>query len=94
MGQDARPAITGITLFAGFASTVGWPLSSYLEGLYDWRVVCMFWALCTCCSAFRSMPCYRVPSPTRGKWLKNKSRLELSLRAETTQASVLSALPI
>ncbi|CAM4371040.1 Major facilitator superfamily MFS_1 [Comamonas aquatilis] len=43
-GQDARPAITGITLFAGFASTVGWPLSSYLEGLYDWRVVCMFWA--------------------------------------------------
>ena len=43
-GQDARPAITGITLFAGFASTVGWPLSSYLEGLYDWRVVCMVWA--------------------------------------------------
>lgn len=43
-GHDARPAITGITLFAGFASTVGWPLSSYLEGLYDWRVVCMFWA--------------------------------------------------
>ncbi|MGB6007787.1 MFS transporter [Castellaniella sp.] len=43
-GQSSRPAITGITLFAGFASTVGWPLSSYLEGLYDWRVVCMFWA--------------------------------------------------
>ena len=43
-GQDARPAITGITLFAGFASTVGWPLSSYMEGIYDWRVVCMFWA--------------------------------------------------
>lgn len=43
-GQEARPAITGITLFAGFASTVGWPLSSYLEGLYDWRAVCMFWA--------------------------------------------------
>jgi predicted MFS family arabinose efflux permease len=43
-GQDARPAITGITLFAGFASTVGWPLSSFLEGLYDWRAVCMFWA--------------------------------------------------
>lgn len=44
-GQDARPAITGITLFAGFASTVGWPLSSYLEGLFDWRIVCMFWAV-------------------------------------------------
>jgi MFS family permease len=29
-GVDARRAITGITLFAGFASTVGWPLSTYL----------------------------------------------------------------
>ncbi|WP_084635892.1 MFS transporter [Comamonas sp. B-9] len=43
-GQNARPTITGIALIAGFASTVGWPLSSYLQGLYDWRVVCMFWA--------------------------------------------------
>ncbi|MEO7886272.1 MAG: MFS transporter, partial [Polaromonas sp.] len=29
-GKDARGAITGITLFAGFASTVGWPLSTWL----------------------------------------------------------------
>lgn len=43
-GQGARPAITGITLFAGFASTVGWPLSSYLESLYGWQVVCFVWA--------------------------------------------------
>lgn len=43
-GQGARPAITGITLFAGFASTVGWPLSSYLESMYGWQVVCMVWA--------------------------------------------------
>jgi MFS family permease len=27
-GQGARSAITGITLIAGFASTVGWPLSA------------------------------------------------------------------
>lgn len=43
-GQKARPVITGITLFAGFASTVGWPLSSYIEGLYGWQAVCLFWA--------------------------------------------------
>ena len=43
-GQNARSAITGITLFAGFASTVGWPLSSYLDSQYGWRVVCMVWA--------------------------------------------------
>src|SRR6516165_8752143 len=29
-GRDARNAITGITLFAGFASTVGWPTSAML----------------------------------------------------------------
>lgn len=44
-GQDARRAITGITLFAGFASTVGWPLSSYLENAFGWRETCMAWAL-------------------------------------------------
>src|SRR6267154_1057954 len=26
-GRDARKSITGITLIAGFASTIGWPLS-------------------------------------------------------------------
>ena len=29
-GHDSRNAITGITLIAGFASTVGWPLSVFL----------------------------------------------------------------
>ncbi|MNY84670.1 putative sialic acid transporter [compost metagenome] len=42
--QNARSSITGITLFAGFASTVGWPLSSYLESLYSWSAVCLVWA--------------------------------------------------
>lgn len=44
-GQDARRTITGITLFAGFASTVGWPLSSYLAHEFGWREACMAWAL-------------------------------------------------
>lgn len=43
-GQEARRAITGITLFAGFASTVGWPLSAYLESTVGWRGACMVWA--------------------------------------------------
>lgn len=43
-GQDARRAITGITLFAGFASTVGWPLSAWLEGNVGWRGACLAWA--------------------------------------------------
>ena len=43
-GQEARSAITGITLFAGFASTVGWPLSAALEAQVGWRGACMTWA--------------------------------------------------
>ncbi len=43
-GKDARNSITGITLIAGFASTVGWPLSAVLELHYGWRTACFVWA--------------------------------------------------
>jgi MFS family permease len=43
-GDTARSAITGITLFAGFASTVGWPLSAWLNDAYGWREACAVWA--------------------------------------------------
>ena len=43
-GRDARDAITGITLIAGFASTVGWPLSAALEIGIGWRGACGVWA--------------------------------------------------
>jgi predicted MFS family arabinose efflux permease len=44
-GSDARSAITGITLIAGFASTVGWPLSSLGLETVGWRETCYAWAL-------------------------------------------------
>jgi MFS family permease len=43
-GDDARKAITGITLIAGFASTVGWPLSSFGLDAIGWRGTCFAWA--------------------------------------------------
>ena len=43
-GRDARGAITGITLIAGFASTVGWPLSAFLNDAVGWRGACLAWA--------------------------------------------------
>ena len=43
-GQDARSAITGITLIAGFASTVAWPLSSLGLETIGWRDTCYAWA--------------------------------------------------
>jgi hypothetical protein len=43
-GRAARGPITGITLIAGFASTVGWPLSALLEAHFSWRGACLVWA--------------------------------------------------
>jgi MFS family permease len=43
-GRDARNAITGITLFAGFASTIGWPTSAIFIGAFGWRGACLAWA--------------------------------------------------
>jgi len=43
-GHDSRGAITGITLIAGFASTVGWPTTALLEHSVGWRGACLAWA--------------------------------------------------
>jgi MFS family permease len=43
-GTEARRAITGITLIAGFASTIGWPLTAWLEVSFGWRNACFAWA--------------------------------------------------
>lgn len=40
----ARNVITGITLIAGFASTIGWPLTTVLEVQFGWRGACLAWA--------------------------------------------------
>ncbi len=43
-GRDARAPITGITLIAGFASTIGWPASAWFEHAFGWREACFIWA--------------------------------------------------
>jgi predicted MFS family arabinose efflux permease len=43
-GEAARGAITGITLMAGFASTIGWPLTAYGLAHIGWRDTCLAWA--------------------------------------------------
>jgi MFS family permease len=43
-GRDARAPITGITLLAGFASTIGWPLTALLDAQIGWRGTCLAWA--------------------------------------------------
>jgi predicted MFS family arabinose efflux permease len=43
-GHAARGPITGITLIAGFASTIGWPASAALDATLGWRGACLVWA--------------------------------------------------
>lgn len=43
-GPAARGTITGITLIAGFASTVGWPVTTLLDAQFGWRGACFTWA--------------------------------------------------
>lgn len=63
----ARGAITGITLVAGFASTVSWPLTLVLEDALGWRGTCLVWAALHVCLALplnASLPVAN-PVPTR-----------------------------
>ena len=43
-GRDARSAITTLTLFGGFASTVCWPLSAFMVSEIGWRGACLVYA--------------------------------------------------
>ncbi|WP_051356803.1 MFS transporter [Azorhizobium doebereinerae] len=43
-GAAARPAITQLTLWGGFASTVCWPISAFLVAQLGWRGTCFAYA--------------------------------------------------
>lgn len=45
LGQGARPAILGVTLMAGFAGTIGWPVGTWLVANYGWRIALLLFAL-------------------------------------------------
>ena len=59
-GHDARVPITGITLMAGFASTLGWPLSAWLDHAIGWRGACLVWAGV---HVAITLPCYLAGVP-------------------------------
>ena len=43
--EDARRSIVAVTLIAGFASSVAWPLTHFVEVHSSWRTACAAWAL-------------------------------------------------
>lgn len=43
-GAGGRSAITTLTLFGGFASTICWPLTAFLVTTFGWRGTCLSYA--------------------------------------------------
>jgi predicted MFS family arabinose efflux permease len=42
--ENSNRVIAGITVFAGFSSTISWPLTSLLNGQFGWQSAVLFWA--------------------------------------------------
>ncbi|MDR7039903.1 MFS family permease [Methylobacterium sp. BE186] len=61
-GSEARPAITALTLWGGFASTVSWPLSAFLVEQAGWRGTCLAYAGLQLCVAL-PLVLALVPNP-------------------------------
>lgn len=62
-GKQARGAITSLTLWGGFASTVCWPLSAYLVEHLGWRGACAVYAAI---QIFVSLPLHAFVLPSVG----------------------------
>jgi predicted MFS family arabinose efflux permease len=75
-GEGARRAITSLTLWGGFASTVCWPLSAYLVETLGWRGACLVYASLQVCV---SLPIHlllmpRVPPAARSPEASQRER--------------------
>ena len=45
LGTKANKVIAGITVFAGFSSTISWPLTSFLNDSFNWQTAVWFWVV-------------------------------------------------
>ncbi len=70
-GRSARGPITGVTLIAGFASTIGWPFTAWITDAWGWREACLAWTalhILVGLMAYASLPHSTPPAkvPTTG----------------------------
>lgn len=80
-GASARSAISWVTLYGGFASTVCWPLSAALVDAYGWRITCLVYAAAY---AFIAAPALWlvIPDAQRGDEAGGMRSSQLELRPE------------
>ena len=76
-GRRARRPIAHVTLVAGFASTVFWPLIHWLLGFMDWRSVCLVLAVINLLVA---LPIHALVTGKPGKSAAASDAVDVSLR--------------
>ena len=94
-GEGARPQISAITLIAGFASTLFWPLCGWLLAHMDWRQVYLVLGLVNLAIC---LPLH-LALPGRGRTQREENRSETSVQvrprlAPQERRNVLVALAI
>jgi MFS family permease len=100
LGAAARPTITGLTMIAGFASSVGWPLGVAMVGSLGWRGALLAYAgllvainLPLLLALPRTVPPPApAPRPTPGQVAQSGAGLFLCIGAFFTLRSVVSTV--
>ena len=86
-GREARAPITGITLIAGFASTLGWPVSAVLNQHFGWRGACLGWAAV---NLLICLPMNRLLIPHRAGPARSAATAESAAPAPSNGMAVLA----
>jgi predicted MFS family arabinose efflux permease len=106
-GSEARTAISTLTLYGGFASTVCWPLSAFFMEHLGWRGACFAYAAIQVCVSLptylaaipdapkvlaSSAPARDAPSPADDDSARNELRAFLLLAAVLTVGSAVMSV--
>lgn len=99
-GREARSAITALTLWGGFASTVCWPISAFLVETVGWRATCFAYALLhlivslplTWCVLPRGVPAMIRAAPNAALPALPRDRFDLRFWSIAVAAAVLAML--
>jgi len=89
-GHNARGSITGVTLIAGFASTIGWPLTAWMESQYGWRGACLGWATLHMVAGLPLNALLPRDNPEHGHVLVKEEQVAAPAAVQTSSTSAMT----
>jgi MFS family permease len=66
VGDSARQAMSTLTLFGGFASTLSWPLTAWLQASYGWRDTYLWYGIAQLAVCLPLHLCLGADAPRAG----------------------------